>query len=202
MRGTRKVPLISIKRMMKKMKDNYLIFSLTFLLLCNSSLLSQTFEDDPDTEEIDGTEIVIDETNVGLDVLNNVLNGFGISSDPSALNPNLNTNSVFIQQIGDFNQASIFTSTVGSDINISQQGESNAISLDYRTNTAIANITQLGNENTLIDFVINPIEDISLDLQQQGDNLTFERFGTNSITRSLQFIQTEASPTLIIRSFQ
>jgi len=173
-----------------------------FLFLCNFSLLSQTFENDSDTEEIDGEEIILDETNVSLDIFSNILNGFGITNDLPTRNQQLENNSVFLQQVGDFNQVSVFASTAASDINISQQGDANFVNLDYRANTAIANILQQGNENVLIDFVNNPTEDVSLDLQQQGDNLTFERFGTNSITRSLQFIQTEASPTIIIRSFQ
>ena len=163
----------------RRILNPVIILIISFVTQCG---YGQTFEDDIGTEEIDGEEIVIDATNVSLDVLNTVLNSFGVTSDPTALNPNLSTNSVFLQQIGDFNQVSVFANTVGSDINISQQGDFNIVDLNYRTNTAIANITQQGNENTLIDFVINSVEDISLDLQQQGDNLTFERFGTNSIT--------------------
>jgi hypothetical protein len=48
-------------------------------------------------------------------------------------------------------------------------------------------------------LVNDPNADISLELEQNGDNY-FERNGVNEITKSLKFKQNEGSPDLIIRS--
>lgn len=127
---------------------------------------------------------------------------FGANNQVNSRNSTIEGNSVFLTQIGSFNQVNINTQTQASEINITQNGASNYADLDYNVNTAFTNLVQNGNNNTIIDYVLNPQEDISLELTQEGDNITFERFGVNSITKSLKFIQTEASPTIIVRSFQ
>ena len=66
----------------------------------------------------------------------------------------------------------------------------------------MADLTQNGDNNLIKDYVYDSSEDIYLNLQQDGDNLTFDKFGSNELTKSLQFRQTEASPKIIIRSFQ
>ncbi len=129
------------------------------------------------------------------------LANLGIGTAPNPKNATISGNSVFVRQVGDFNQTSISTNTQSSEINLLQNGNSNFTKLDYTANTAVADLIQNGNNNIINDFVTTPTLDISLDLVQDGDNLTFIREGANNLTKSLQFKQTEASPTLIIRSF-
>ena len=106
-----------------------------------------------------------------------------------------------MRQIGDFNTTRIVTRTNASEINLLQNGDYNDTNLDYTANTAVAELVQNGNNNKIKDFVNNPNADISLDLVQDGDYLNFERDGVNELTKSLKFRQSEASPTVIVRSF-
>ncbi len=125
---------------------------------------------------------------------------FGIGTETNPRNFQITGNTLFLTQIGEFNSASIITETNASEINISQNGDVNNVELSYIANTAIANLEQNGDYNIIKDFVINENADISLDLTQDGDGLIFVREGANSLTKSLKFRQSEASPTLIIRS--
>jgi len=195
MRGVENSPHINKKIM--AIKKNHLMHVLCFLFLSNL-LIGQTFEDDSDIEEVDGEEIIINSDTISPEIFA----GLGFDTTPNPRSQTIQGNSVFVQQIGELNSAAILTNTQASEINLLQQGNSNLTVLDYNALTAITIVSQLGDFNLVTDFINNPTENVSLDLIQQGDNLTFERFGSNSITRSLRFIQTEASPTIIIRSFQ
>lgn len=174
------------------------IFSCLLLFCSTTTLFAQTFEEEPEEENVNGSEIVLDNQSVSSDIFLNL----GIDNSPNVRNQQITGNSIFLTQIGDLNLTAVNANTNSSEIQITQRGNSNFTVLDYRANTVVTTVTQDGNFNLIRDFVNNPTEDVSLDLLQQGDNLTFERFGTNSITRSLRFVQTEASPTIIIRSFQ
>ena len=103
--------------------------------------------------------------------------------------------------MGDFNKAAIITNTQQSEVNLEQNGDYNRTLLFYNAKTAFSDLKQNGDANTIVDFIFNPNAEVSLDLIQQGDDLYFERFGSNRITESLKFKQTEAAPTIIIRSF-
>jgi len=125
----------------------------------------------------------------------------GFNTVPNPKTATLRGNLVSVRQVGELNDAIIRTETNASEVNLLQLGNANAVNLEYKTNTAIADLIQRGNNNRIRDFVIQKNEDVSLDLIQNGDNLNFERNGVNNITKSLKFRQTEASPTIIIRSF-
>lgn len=130
-----------------------------------------------------------------------MLKNLGIMTTPNPKNTLIQGNSVYVRQIGDFNTTRIATSTNASEINLLQKGDYNDTNLDYTANTAVADLIQNGNNNRIRDFVNNPDADISLDLVQDGNYLNFEREGVNELTKSLKFRQTEASPTIIVRSF-
>ena len=83
---------------------------------------------------------------------------------------------------------------------INQNGSENNVTLGYNVKTAIVDISQEGFRNVAFDFVNDPTANISLDLTQTGDNLFFQREGTNSIIESLQFNQTVASPSIIVKN--
>jgi hypothetical protein len=176
----------------------YLLITCCCTLLFSISVSAQTYENDQEEEDVNGSEIVLDSQTVSTDILSNL----GFDTSTNVRNQQITGNSIFLTQIGDLNIASISSNTTSSEILVTQRGNLNFTALDYRANTVVTTITQDGNFNLIRDYVNNPQADASLDLLQQGDNLTFERFGTNSITESLRFVQTEASPTIIIRSYQ
>lgn len=176
----------------------HIVIASCIAFLCSTSLFAQTYEEEAQEQEVNGNEIVVDSQTVSSDIFLNL--GFDTSANPR--NQQITGNSIFLTQIGDLNVVAINSNTTSSEIQLTQRGNFNFTGLDYRANTVVTSITQNGNFNLARDFVNNREANVSLDLQQNGNNLTFERFGTNSLTRSMRFVQTEASPTIIIRSFQ
>lgn len=174
-----------------------LILVLSFCLLTNLSM-GQTFANDPESEEVNGEEIIIDNTTVNTDVLNALGFETNFAPEPSTIIGNL----VSVQQIGDFNTANVTAITQSSDISLLQNGNNNEIDLTYNSQSVFALLNQQGNSNQIIDFVADPNSNPALDLTQQGNNLSFERYGVNNLTNSLRFTQTEASPAIIVRSYQ
>ncbi len=125
----------------------------------------------------------------------------GIDNSVNPKNATLTNNAVFVRQIGEGNQAAISTETTASEINLIQNGNQNGANLDYTANTIYTNILQNGDYNVVKDYVYDRNVDASLELRQEGGNY-FERFGTNELTKSLKFKQTQNSPDIIIRSYK
>ncbi|MFD2565164.1 hypothetical protein [Aquimarina rubra] len=109
--------------------------------------------------------------------------------------------SVFIQQIGTGNQVFSNITAQSSDIRLSQNGEQNLIEIDETSKEIEKFITQNGNNNIVTDFSFNPNMSTSLELIQEGDNLSFERFGSNELSKNLKFKMTGNNRTIIVRSF-
>ncbi|MAM28215.1 MAG: hypothetical protein CMC13_04265 [Flavobacteriaceae bacterium] len=181
---------------MKRLGLLITLFCFTQLGISQTYIGSNTNNTVPKAQDIED-EIVIDNEKVTPEFLS----ALGIGTTPNPRNATIEGNQVFLNQIGDYNEAQVRTRTKASEINIEQRGNSNFSSLNYTANTAIADILQNGNNNQLKDFVNKPGEDISIDLIQEGNSLNFERNGANNLTRSIQFRQTESTPNLIIRSF-
>lgn len=169
------------------------LFFLILFFISFSTLLGQTYSDNEDVIEKEANR---------LDILQNDLNLLGINNQTNSKNENLEGNRIVLKQVGDFNIVAVNNTTQASEIKIAQFGERNLTNLSYVAKTSYTDLIQNGNYNTIKDYSYDLEADISLELQQQGNGLYFERFGTNSITESLKFKQTSASPTIIIRSFQ
>ncbi|WGK63729.1 hypothetical protein [Croceiramulus getboli] len=176
------------------MKTAQLLFLSVMMIGGLQFAAAQTYQNEQDPDE----EIVIQNENLTTQVLQD----FGFDTATNPVNASLNSSAVRITQIGAQNFSSVINNTQFSAIEITQNGDENNTQLDYTARSAVATLLQNGNQNTLIDYVNNPGADVSLQLEQQGSGLYFERFGTNSITESLRFTQTEAAPTIIVRSFQ
>ena len=166
------------------------------IIFAPSLVIAQTYKPGR-KNNADGTEVVLQGQNVSPEMMASL----GVFSDPSSRNANIQGNSVFLRQIGDYNTASIRTQTNASEVNLLQNGSSNDAQLNYTANTAVADLIQNGDYNSIKDFVNNPDMDISLDLVQDGNGLQFERNGANELTKSIKFRQSEASPAIIVRSF-
>ncbi|WP_062060042.1 hypothetical protein [Aquimarina longa] len=110
-------------------------------------------------------------------------------------------NSVFIQQIGTYNKVSSTIRATASDINILQKGDYNTIEFNESAREIEKQIVQSGNSNTVKDFSFNPDIATKLELVQKGDNLTFERFGSNELSKNIKYKMTGKAKTIIIRSF-
>ena len=102
-------------------------------------------------------------------------------------------NQVYLTQIGELNTINIM---------VSQNGNNNDLNFKYIADHAMANVIQNGSNNQVVDYVNLPGETINLNLTQDGSNLSFDKYGSNTLTESLRFKQTGFSKTLIVRSFK
>ncbi|WP_055446647.1 hypothetical protein [Lacinutrix mariniflava] len=179
---------------MKKLNiNNKTIFLIICLFLSAQMMFSQTYTDDENNSE--------GSTQLGGQ---NVSHEFFSSFFDTTINPKLSTvqgNSVFITQVGQYNGVAADIESNASEITISQNGKFNNLNLEYNVDKVVANLSQNGNSNIIKDYVIDANAEVSLDLKQNGNNLKFDKFGTNSITKNIKFTQTESSPSIIIRSF-
>jgi len=172
-----------------------IVYCIVFLFCTTLSSIAQTYAEDENQITIDVTS----EEDAQIPVL---FQSLGIDNSINPQNTLIGEESqVFLRQIGDLNIATINVRASQSDIILLQSGNGNDVLLDYNVNTVFTDIMQNGDDNNILDFITNPTENVSLDLRQNGNNLNFERIGSNSLTRSLRFVQTQASPSWIIRSF-
>lgn len=153
----------------------------------------QTYTDDDAT---DNDSVTLDGTNVSTGFFNSFFDNNQNQSNP------VQGSSVFLVQVGENNQARVAVAAQSSDINVLQNGNDNDVNLTYQVASVFTELQQNGNNNYILDYSIDSEQDISIDLKQNGDNLNFERFGTNEISKNIKFTQTAASPTIIIRSFK
>ncbi|WAC01809.1 hypothetical protein N7U66_18290 [Lacinutrix neustonica] len=173
-------------------KTNKVICGLVFCFLVMQISVGQTYSsEDPNTNET----VTLNGTNVSEGVFNSF---FDTNSAPTT-RPG---SAVFLTQIGEDNNARVQVVAQASDINIVQNGNDNDVNLKYQVKSVFTDLYQNGNNNYITDYSIETNQDISLNLKQNGDNLNFERFGTNEISKNIKFTQTAASPTIIIRSFK
>lgn len=182
---------------MKTIINKKLVLTFIVLIFTLQISFSQNYSEDEDTTE---SETTVTELN-GEDVSPEFFSSF---FDTTA-NPKLETvqgNSVFITQIGESNKVAAAIFSDASDINVAQNGDFNDINLQYQVNKVVADLAQNGNNNEIKDYVLDANAQVSLDLTQNGDNLKFDKFGNNDMTKNIKFTQTEASPTIIIRSFK
>ncbi|WP_103863566.1 hypothetical protein [Aquimarina sp. I32.4] len=110
-------------------------------------------------------------------------------------------NVVFIQQIGIDN--TVFSNVVAesSDIRIIQKGDHNKIDINESARTIEKVISQTGTNNSVIDFSFNSDIATKLELLQEGNDLIFERFGSNELSKNLKFKMSGDARTIIVRSF-
>ncbi|WP_438711446.1 hypothetical protein ACSTS3_01365 [Aquimarina muelleri] len=120
-------------------------------------------------------------------------------TDKSTLPNGINT--VFIQQIGSGNNVISNIIAESSDIKIYQNGNQNDIEINESAREIEKNIIQSGTNNSVIDFSFNPNISTKLELIQDGNNLIFERFGSNELSKTLKFKMTGEARTIIVRSF-
>ncbi|GAA4271136.1 hypothetical protein U6A24_04500 [Aquimarina gracilis] len=172
--------------------NNKIYFISVFVLTCLFSALSYGQDIDKESETLISDQdkfITLSQVNENI---------------PSQENGNLSSevsNSIFIQQIGADNIIRSNITAKFSDINILQNGNENRVELEEFVKETEKVITQTGNNNSVVDFTINPDISTSLELIQEGNNLIFERYGANELSKNLKFKMTGEAKTIIVRSF-
>ncbi|WP_290696937.1 hypothetical protein [Lacinutrix sp.] len=158
-------------------------------------IIAQTYNDNEDTESTEAS------TTVGGQQFSQTQFSSFFDTTPNPILENIQSNSIAIEQAGSNNTIIARVASRASEININQNGLGNDVNLIYKVDAVVSNLSQNGNDNIIKDYVIDPNAKVSLDLQQTGNNLIFDKFGSNNISKNIKFNQTEASPTIIIRSF-
>lgn len=109
-------------------------------------------------------------------------------------------NSVFIQQIGNNNYIYSNTQSQTSDIKLIQLGDNNEIGLSINAPSIEADILQNGNNNSVLDNIYSTNQNVQLNLIQNGDNLTLNRIGVNSLTNRIKLVQEGSFKTITLIS--
>ncbi len=107
-------------------------------------------------------------------------------------------NAVFIQQIGDNNQARTTINSTNSNVNLNQNGSDNFIFLDKTANQINQFVSQQGSNNNVIDFNLSTNSTINSNFTQTGNNLNIINIGANSISKDLTINQSGNSGSVII----
>lgn len=110
-------------------------------------------------------------------------------------------NNVFINQIGENNFADTYYGDENSTQFITQMGDGNYTLMELNTVQIKADILQRGTNNTYSDYGLVEKATLEIKLSQQGDNLSFERFDTNSKKNDIQVNMQGVDKTVIVRSF-
>lgn len=109
-------------------------------------------------------------------------------------------NSILIEQVGYNNNIYSKTQSQSSDITLIQNGNYNDINLNVNAPRIDTAIFQNGDNNKAVDNIYYYNSDVSLNLIQNGDNLTFNRIGVNSLTSKIQFVQEGSFKTITVIS--
>lgn len=113
-----------------------------------------------------------------------------------------NSNNIFIQQVGNRNYISTNTELTESMLKFSQMGDDNSIDFLALSRSATGTIEQVGNNNRSFDFAISQDQEISRNLTQNGNQLHFENYGSNSIGNKLEFRMNGDFNSVIVRNFK
>lgn len=124
----------------------------------------------------------------------------------SASNSNMsnfrdNRNLTIIQQVGQQNRALTNTISANSDIQYLQRGDNNLIESVNFIDNVTERVLQNGDNNRVNNFSFGNVDASSLNIIQNGNNLSFDKFGTNSQTNNLTLRVTGNNQGVIIRSF-
>lgn len=110
-------------------------------------------------------------------------------------------NTVFIDQIGNGNDATVKTIAKTSEINIKQKGDNNEVFLGIIANSINESVFQTGNNNHFTDFSLTR-GNHNMELLQSGNHQNLIWYGGNSISEELKVNMTgNTSSSIIIRNF-
>ena len=124
------------------------------------------------------------------------------NSNTSGVVPEIaNRRVTVVRQIGDFNTVNSQTISETADLGYLQIGDANTIESFSSIRSYSERIIQQGNDNEVLNYSFGPVDSATFNLIQSGNNLTFQKIGTNSQTDNMSFRLTGADRTVIIRSY-
>lgn len=118
-------------------------------------------------------------------------------------NANLSeSNSIIIEQIGNYNSISSSVSSKTSNIGLYQMGSFNDITFNVSADIIYDSVLQYGNNNS---FSINSISDNdfhNIEIIQRGNDQNLIWFGDNLISEKLKITMQGHSKTLIVKNYK
>ncbi len=179
------------------MKKFILIF---VLCLFSVNLFSQTNVLSNSNLDEDGNTI---NQNEELAIIKNVLaNNNNNNNNSQNKTVQASSSSVFITQVGDSNVSIVKVASPNHNVNLNQSGNYNTIDLDLKADKITTLVNQSGDNNLVIDYSFGANKEINNTFRQKGNNLTIEKFGTNSFTDDIQINMTGTDRTVIVRSYK
>jgi len=112
-----------------------------------------------------------------------------------------NRNIAIIQQVGNNNFALTNTASNRSNVQYLQTGDDNSILSVNRASNVRERVAQRGVSNSILHLSLRNLNTSNLNVIQRGNNLKFEKFGSNAQTNGLKFRMRGNNQTLIVRSF-
>jgi len=109
-------------------------------------------------------------------------------------------NDILIRQIGDYNRVYSQTQSSSSSLELLQYGNSNEIDLIINAPSIKGTVLQNGNNNSVLDNIYYTNQNVELNVIQNGNNLSLNRIGVNSLTNKLQLTQEGSFKTITIIS--
>jgi hypothetical protein len=131
----------------------------------------------------------------------NILNNINLNQYNSASNLRTSQeNAILIKQIGNYNRIYSQTQSESSDIRLVQLGDFNEIDLSINAPSINGKIIQNGNSNTVLNSIYYTNLDVSVNSLQNGNNLTINKIGINSLSNKLQLVQEGSFKTITVIS--
>ena len=131
----------------------------------------------------------------------NILTSVNLQQLSPANNSIINQqNEILIQQIGDFNTVYTQTQSSTSNLELFQFGNYNEIDLIINAPSIKGTVLQNGNNNSVIDNIYYTNQNVELNVIQNGNNLSLNRIGVNSLTNKIQLVQEGSFKTITIIS--
>lgn len=148
--------------------------------------------------ETDEDGNVIDQ-NQELAIVSNAVN----NSQQNTSQLQINSKSVYVTQIGDYNTVEAVVSAPKYNVDLNQVGDNNLIDVKLKATKLIDyQVLQVGDNNTVIDYNFGNQKVINSSFNQIGDNLKIENYGSNSISEKLQINMTGQSRTITINNYK
>ncbi|WP_273566190.1 hypothetical protein [Maribacter halichondriae] len=163
---------------------------LQFLAICLVSTLAYAQNTVEETRPSDLIETIGPE--------NELLRSF---VNPLQANTSLNTNNIFIEQIGSGNLTQVNTNTSTSDIKAMQYGNGNSIRTTVAVLGMMETIRQQGDNHHFAEFANTPSLEIQRQIDQIGNGQNLTIHGNNSISDNMRLTMEGSAKTIVIRNF-
>lgn len=110
------------------------------------------------------------------------------------------SNTVYIQQVGNYNAVTSVTKSLKSDVNLFQNGSNNEIILGVKAASINENVIQQGANHNFLDVSTNGSVFHSANVIQQGTNQNLIWLGDNSISRNMVIRMRGTGKTILVRN--